>query len=211
MLVVEIDEKKALKEAEELSKGFIVPLVDNDLECQEAVNLVKTARSTKKVIDDKMRNITRPLDKAKKETRALFVPLLNEIDKFIASTGSAIMDYQRIQEAKRREAERKARALAEKEAENLRKRAEKVKTESKREEFLKRAEETEAVQVVVPKTKIIGTHSRTTWHARVIDFAALPDTYKLANETMLRKVAVATKGQMKIAGVGFYSIENQIT
>ena len=37
----------------------------------------------------------------------------------------------------------------------------------------------------------------------MVDFTALPDEYKIANDTMLLKIAKATKGALKVAGVEF--------
>jgi len=45
---------------------------------------------------------------------------------------------------------------------------------------------------------------RTTWRARVIDFAALDDAYKLANQSVLDAAARTTKGPSNIKGVEFY-------
>lgn len=45
---------------------------------------------------------------------------------------------------------------------------------------------------------------RTNWKARVVDFKALPDEYKLPNESMLNSFARSTKGKRPIPGVEFY-------
>jgi len=45
---------------------------------------------------------------------------------------------------------------------------------------------------------------RANWKARVVDFAALPDDYKLANESKLNNHARTTKGERPIPGVEFY-------
>ena len=45
---------------------------------------------------------------------------------------------------------------------------------------------------------------RSNWKARVVDFALLPDEYKLPNESMLNSFARSTKGERPIPGVAFY-------
>lgn len=45
---------------------------------------------------------------------------------------------------------------------------------------------------------------RTNWKARVVDFALLPDEYKLPNEQKLNAHARSTKGERPIPGVEFY-------
>lgn len=52
----------------------------------------------------------------------------------------------------------------------------------------------------------LGTQGmRDNWKARVVDFALLPDEYKLANESLLNAKARTTKGQGKVPGVEFYN------
>ena len=45
---------------------------------------------------------------------------------------------------------------------------------------------------------------RANWKARVVDFALLPDDYKLPNESKLNSHARSTKGERPIPGVEFY-------
>ena len=66
---------------------------------------------------------------------------------------------------------------------------------------------------VLPKTVTadIGSSStRLTWHAKVTDFALLPDTYKLPNTSMLEFTArqITKNGKPVIPGVEFYQEES---
>jgi hypothetical protein len=61
-----------------------------------------------------------------------------------------------------------------------------------------------------PAPTIIRTESATVsgrdnWKARVLDFKALPDEYKLPNEQMLNAKARTTKGQAQVPGVEFFN------
>jgi hypothetical protein len=66
---------------------------------------------------------------------------------------------------------------------------------------------------VLPKTVTsdIGSSStRLTWHAKVVDFALLPDQYKLPNTSMLDFMArqITKTGKPNIPGVEFYQEES---
>jgi fused signal recognition particle receptor len=70
--------------------------------------------------------------------------------------------------------------------------------------------ESKAEQVVAPKVEayippVQGQFSKTVWKARVLDKKAISDEYKVVDQAMLDKVAQATKGQLSVAGVEFYS------
>ncbi len=66
------------------------------------------------------------------------------------------------------------------------------------------------IQAPAPAPAHVRTESATlggrdNWKARVIDFKALDDRYKLPNEQMLNALARSTKGQAKEPGVEFYN------
>lgn len=60
------------------------------------------------------------------------------------------------------------------------------------------------VQVAAP-VKQAGESYRDVWKWKVVDLAKVPDNYKILNETMLNKFAVATKGAVTVPGIEFYS------
>lgn len=79
------------------------------------------------------------------------------------------------------------------------------KSEAKAEAIQSKAE-----QVIAPKVEayippVVGQFSKTVWKARVVDANSLPREYTLPNQAMLDKMAAATKGQVPIQGVEFYS------
>ena len=89
----------------------------------------------------------------------------------------------------------------------LRNQADKImeKSETKAENI-----ESKAGQIVAPKVEayippVVGQYTKTVWKARVVDKKALPEEYKIVDHAMLDKSAQATKGQVPIPGVEFYS------
>lgn len=64
---------------------------------------------------------------------------------------------------------------------------------------------TQVAVAYVPK--IAGLSVRPTWKARVLDARLVPREYMEVNQTMLDKLASATKGKVSVPGVEFYSEE----
>jgi len=71
----------------------------------------------------------------------------------------------------------------------------------------RQAEVTTAVDVRVESTvkPVAGVAQKLVYKFRVVDFVALPDTYKLANEVLLGQIARSDKDKAKVPGVEFYS------
>jgi len=120
--------------------------------------------------------------------------------------------------AEREEADRKAAELRRQEEEArkandlaravmLRNQADKVqeKAEAKAQNIESKAEQVQAAKVEAYIPPVAGQYTKTVWKARVTDKKAVPDEYKVIDTAMLDKMAQATKGQIPIAGVEFYS------
>lgn len=89
----------------------------------------------------------------------------------------------------------------------LRNQADKIvqKSEAKAEAIQSKAEQVVAQKVEAYIPPVVGQFSKTVWKARVVDAGKLPREYTLPNQVMLDKMAAATKGQVPIPGVEFYS------
>ena len=93
-----------------------------------------------------------------------------------------------------------------------------LRMEAARKEMELKGELTESVALVEPVTVLpktvtsdIGSSSsRFTWHAKITDFALLPDTYKLPNTSMLEFTArqITKNGKPVIPGVEFFQEES---
>ncbi len=124
------------------------------------------------------------------------------------------------EEARKKKALEEQARKKEEEARFLREEAEKADAEEKarleaqakkkEEEAEARREKAEATHVEAP---VIASRVETPkgisytikWTAEVIDFAVLPDEYKLPNLSMLNKMVQATKGKILVAGVKYKS------
>jgi uncharacterized membrane protein YqiK len=135
-------------------------------------------------------------EKARKEREALEAKAREERRK--ADEAAAEL---RRQEEEARKANDLARAVT------LRNQADKVqeKAEAKALNIESKAEQVQAVKVEAYIPPVAGQYSKTVWKARVLDKKSVPDEYKVVDQAMLDKMAQATKGQVPIAGVEFYS------
>lgn len=199
--VIEHDER-----VQELSQGSVelleraqgIEIVDeeSDLEAAEFLSQVKTAR---KRWDELRHWFTDPLEAQKKAIIARF-----------KASDAPLEQAEKIVGGKHLEWVRKQQELARKEQERLRRLAEarQARAEKKAEE---RGEEPPPVVIPMPTVqappKTLHTSSgavrtRTIWRFEVVDFAALPEEYKVADEVKLGKVVRA--GVREIPGVRIY-------
>lgn len=124
------------------------------------------------------------------------------------------LTYQREEERKRAEEERRLQAEADeaarKERERLEKKAAKLKTPEKREALLEEAKTIEApvISIASRAQKVVGVATRKIWRARITDEKAIPREWLVPNEKALNEFAKATKGKMVVPGVEFYAEEN---
>lgn len=127
---------------------------------------------------------------------------------------SAVLVYDREQEAIRRAEQRRLQAEADerarRERERLEKEAARLKTPELKEERLAQAQAVVApvVEVAPIAPKVEGVSTRKTWKARVVDAGQVPREFMVVNETALNAYARATKGKMPVAGVEFYEEES---
>ena len=151
--------------------------------------------------------ITRPLDAAKKKVMDLFAPMLGqgrEVGKLETAERiikDALLAFQREQDKKRREEE----SIREAEAKKLEAKADKAAEQGKDVKAETFNSQAMAVRTapLPEKPKVSGISTRRTYYAVVTDFQALPEAYKIANQSMLDKFAQATKGAVPLAGVKF--------
>ena len=180
----------------ERAEGIEIVNDETDLDAAEFLAQVKTAR---KRVDELRHWFTDPLETHKKNIIARFKSTDAPLEQAQKIVGGKHLAYQRVQQE-----------AARKEQERLRKLA-----EAKQARQAQRAEDKglEAPPVVIPMPtiqappKTIHTASgsvttRTVWRHEVLDMAALPDEYKIADEVKLGKVVRA--GVREIPGVRIY-------
>lgn len=190
-------------------------VISNQEQYESAAGILKQVKLRYNELDKQRKEITTPLDVAKKAVMDLYrkpLELLESGEKLIKK---AMVSYTEEQEKIAREKQKELQRLADIEAEKERKkleakiaRAEASGNTGKLADLQEQKEmiETVVVPVIAPQVdKVSGISFSENWKAEVIDFSKLPDEYKLPNQTMLDKMAKATKGSITIAGVRFYS------
>ena len=187
--------------------------IHNQDDYNTASDVLKEVKSRYKELDTQRKNITKPLDDAKKAVMELFRQPLDLLGKAESKIKSLMIGYTAEQEKKAREEQEKLQKLAEAEAERERKKLEakieRAKASGKEEKVEELEMQKEAIipmDVPVVTANIEqpkGISYKEKWTAEVVDFKALPDEYKLPNQQALDKVAQATKGSLSIPGVKF--------
>lgn len=190
-------------------------VIHNQDDYNTASDVLKEVKSRYKELDTQRKNITKPLDDAKKAVMELFRQPLDLLGKAESKIKSLMIGYTAEQEKKAREEQQKLQKLAEAEAEKERK-----KLEAKIERAKASGKEEKAEELEMQKEAIIpidvpvvtanieqpkGISYKEKWTAEVFDFKLLPDEYKLPNQQALDKIANATKGSVPIPGVKFKS------
>jgi hypothetical protein len=183
-----------------------------------AVNLgIKLNELAKKLESERVIQ-TKPILDAKKTVDDLYKPVTGACETMVRTLKNAVGTYDT--EERRKAALEQARLQAEaeeaarKERERLAKLAERQidkGQEEKAEETIKKIEQVQAfVPVVTPQiVKQKGESSRKVMKFEVTDIKSLPDEYKLADETKIRKVVNALKMDTSIPGVRVWEEDQQ--
>lgn len=189
--------------------------INNQDDYNSANDLLKTVKSRFKELETQRKEITKPLDDAKKAVLSLFnkpLEILENAEKFIKRH---MIGYTEEQERIAREEARKLQELADKEAERQRKlldaKIERAEASGKEEkaEMLKEQKE-EIVPTFVPYVAPAietpkGVSYKLKWSATVIDENLVPREYLIVNQKALDSIAQSTKGTINIPGVKFTS------
>ena len=209
-----IEEQKKTADVPALCKKADL-VISNQAEYDKATDILKEIKTRIKELDTQRKDITNPIDKAKKAVMDLFKPPIELLEKAEAKIKALVLDYNNKKEKEAKEEQEKLQKKADKKAEEEKKKIdakiEKAKASGnleKVEELEQKKEEIVPIDVPVISAKVdtpTGVSFREIWKAEVIDFKILPDEWKLPNQTALDKMASATKGTVPIPGVKFKS------
>lgn len=186
------DEAIKLKEYAELRV-----IVTND-DLKPATDDLSIIAKVKKGMEEQRKEYLKPFQDHVKGTNDAFKSLMEPVDQADKITREKILAFRSEQERKRKEAETIE--------------AEKLEL-AKREAELKGGEITVDLSPVdkpdaVPdrvRTDMGTTGSRDNWKWEVIDFAQVPDEYKMVNAGMLTPVVKASKGKINIPGIRIFN------
>lgn len=168
---------------------------------------LKTVKGLLKKIEDARTRITKPINESLREVnnqaRQQSQPLLDAELAIKRSMGAYTSELERL----RREEQRRADEAARREQEKLQAQAAKAVASGK----MEKAEHLEhrAASVVAPviqreAPKVSGITTREFWKFEVTDPSVVPREYMSVDETKIRKVVQALKGDARIAGVRVY-------
>ena len=200
--------------------------VASDDALKTAGDLRSTADRFCKTIEAKRKEHVDPLNKIVKTINGEFKPITILFEGLLSKLDAKIIPYQREVIAKK---QARAEAMRKKELEEIaakQKVIEAAAYEIESEEILQMAADIDAEKNRLAEQKIVvrkttaGNESKTTlkktWHARVIDAAAVPQQFLCPDEKAIKQALSDNKeaiinGTYKIAGVEFYFEETLVS
>lgn len=161
-----------------------------------------------KRLDELRTSITRPMDAAKKAVMDFFRAPAERLAAAEAQIKRAMLAYSNEQDRIRQAEQRKADEAAQRERDRISAQAAKATAAGKDEKAA--ALEQRAAEVVAPviqrePPKVAGVSTREVWKFAIVDAALVPREYTLIDESKIRRVVGAMKGDTAIPGVRVYA------
>lgn len=192
--------------------------IDTPEQYQAVAAELVSLKKSRKVVDDRRKAMTGPLDETKRQIMDLFRPMTDKLDALERRFKDALLAYDREQERKAAELRRKAaeeQRQREEEAERERRfqaqRAARLAEQGKTDQAHEAAQA--AAQVVTPPPAPVvmaatpaarGIAYRTVYRYEVEDLEQVPREYLMLDERKVRQVVDSTLGQVKIAGLRIF-------
>lgn len=162
-----------------------------------ATNDLSIIAKVKKAFEEKRKEYVKPLQDYVKEVNEAFKTLMLPIEQADSITRNKILAYQKEQERIRQEQEEINR----------------MRLEAAQKEMELKGELTESVDLVKVATEAptrihtdMGTvGQRDNWKWEVMDFALVPNEYKMINSGILTPVIKASKGKIIIPGIRIFN------
>lgn len=190
-------------------------IISNQGDYEVASTVLSEVKNRYKELDTQRKEITKPIDTAKKAVMELFRSPLELLEKAESKIKGLMIGYTNEQERKAREEQLRLQKIADAEAARQKKildekiaRAEASGKTEKAEELQMQKETITPIvapiiapQIETPK----GVSYRDNWTAEVIDINLIPREYLVVNMQALNAVAKSTKGTLTIPGVKFTS------
>jgi hypothetical protein len=145
-------------------------------DCQEAANILGRAKTRFSDLEARRKEITKPLDDAKKSVMDLFRPATDALASLERIMKPKIAAFQHKQEQLRRQEQAAADEKARKERERLEKRAEAAREKGQEEKAAaleEKAFTTVAAAPATPEVSVTGVSMRKVWKAEVTDVKQL--------------------------------------
>lgn len=184
----------------------------------EAKSLAKDAKKIENLIEDKRKEITKPILDEKKEIDDFAKSLTNELSSSIKGLRDQILNYEKEEERKRQEelkqiaAEnaRKMAEIAKQEAELKAKQlADEMPTLAEAEALMSAKREQEQMQAkAIEVASAKPNNLRKVWTYKIMDLTKVPLEYMIVNEKAV-KAAIA-EGKREIAGLEIFQEEQLV-
>lgn len=189
--------KTIYSEALKLQEYATARVIATAEDLKPATDDLSIIHKVKKALEEKRKEYLKPLQDHVKEINEVFKTLTYPIEEADRITGSKILAFQAEQDRIRREQE-----------EINRKRQEAAEAEMRLKGEL--SESVNLVEVVPEAPKRISTEmgtvgQRDNWKWEVVDFALVPDEYKMINSGVLTPVVKASKGKIVIPGIRIFN------
>lgn len=205
---------RAQQEAPVMLKKAEAIVILNQDQFEGANSVLNVVKAKYKELDSKRKEITKPLDQAKKAVMDLFREPLEILSKAKSVIDRVMITYtdeqDRIRREEQRKAELKAKAEEDRKRKDLEARAKKWAdkgNDAKAEELQEQAEDVHVETAVVASKvdKVAGLSYQTIWKFKIVDSDKIPRVYLMPDEVKLKKFATAMKGAVPIPGIEFYS------
>jgi hypothetical protein len=191
----------ALERVRAMAKGLVIKTNEG---YQAAAAMLKNIKGSLATIEDARVRITKPLVEAQREVnaqaKAAAAPFLEDE----AAIKRAMLAYSDEQDRLREEEQRKANEAARKEQLRLKEIADRAAAKgqtNKAEQFEERAAAVQAPIVQTAAPKVAGVATSKVWAFEITDEDVIPREYLIVDETRIRRVVTALKGDTKIPGV----------
>jgi DNA repair exonuclease SbcCD ATPase subunit len=177
----------------------------------DAANYLKSIKGLLKGIEDARTRITKPLNDALRQVNQQAKDASAPLEAAETQIKRSVLAYSAELERLRRDEQRRADEEARREREKLEAQAAKAAASGKVEKAAQL--EQRAATVVAPvinmeAPKVTGISTREVWKFEVMNAAIVPREYLIVDETKVRKVVSALKGDTNIPGVRVYPEKN---
>ncbi len=205
--------ERQMTKAEEAYGQAQALVVTTEKEYEDAGVFIVDLKTYKKNLEKERKDLTSPLDTAKKKIMAKFKPHIDNIERAIAQVNGKMTTYFSEQEKKRLAEQAKAEEKARKERERLQKRADTAEKNGN----IEKSEALREASTNVVKTPVESQKKQTsqttmveTWEAEIYDKLSLIEAVAKGEQSMellevnrpaLNQIARAQKDTMKIPGV----------
>jgi len=211
------DVQAVINEAELMSCKFSEYVVESNESLIIADTDLSKIKEKLKDLEERRKEITKPLDIAKASAMELFRKPIELLTTARERINMAMSAYKREQERIRQEQERKLQEMARKEEDRKRKileeraaKAEASGKAEKAEELRAKAEEVFIPAPIVQSTVVETKNKpRQVWKYRVVDEKLVPREYLTIDDLKVGQVARATKGSLSIPGIEIFSEESR--